>query len=144
MRVYLDTCAVQRPLDDKHSLRVATESEAILNIIAAIQEGKIKLVVSSVLIYETSLIVRSVRRLHSEAVLGLATLSVKISPEMKKRSQHFARFGIKPMDALHLASAESADCDFFCTCDDRFFQACKRPNRFEVYCGYTYRIGGET
>ena len=122
VRVYLDTCAVQRPLDDKHSLRVATESEAVLNIIAAIQDGKIELVVSSVLIYETSLIFRSVRRQHSEAVLGLATLSVKISPEMKKRSQYFTLFGIKPLDALHLASAEAAGCDFFCTCDDRFFK----------------------
>lgn len=28
-------------------------------------------------------------------------------------------------DALHLASAEAAEADFFCTCDDRFLKRAK-------------------
>ncbi|HSK78257.1 MAG TPA: PIN domain-containing protein [Thermoanaerobaculia bacterium] len=30
--------------------------------------------------------------------------------------------GIKPLDALHLATAEKAEADLFCTCDDRFLK----------------------
>jgi predicted nucleic acid-binding protein len=33
--------------------------------------------------------------------------------------------GIKPLDALHLASAVSAQADYFCTCDDRFLRRAK-------------------
>ena len=28
-------------------------------------------------------------------------------------------FSIKPLDALHLALAETGNADFFCTCDDQ-------------------------
>jgi predicted nucleic acid-binding protein len=28
-------------------------------------------------------------------------------------------FGIKPLDALHLALAETGEANFFCSCDDR-------------------------
>lgn len=31
-------------------------------------------------------------------------------------------FGIKPLDALHLALAETGNADYFCTCDDRILQ----------------------
>jgi predicted nucleic acid-binding protein len=31
-------------------------------------------------------------------------------------------YGIKPLDALHLASAESGKADYFCTCDDKIIK----------------------
>ena len=30
--------------------------------------------------------------------------------------------GVQPLDALHLASAEVAQADYLCTCDDRFLK----------------------
>jgi predicted nucleic acid-binding protein len=35
-------------------------------------------------------------------------------------------FGIRPLDALHLALAESGNADYFCTCDDKLLQNSKR------------------
>jgi len=35
------------------------------------------------------------------------------------------RVGIRPLDALHLASAEEAQADYFCTCDDKFLNRTK-------------------
>jgi len=32
------------------------------------------------------------------------------------------------LDALHLASAEEAEADYFCTCDDRFLKRAKTFN----------------
>lgn len=32
---------------------------------------------------------------------------------------------MKPLDALHLASAVIAKADYFCTCDDRFLKRAK-------------------
>ena len=34
----------------------------------------------------------------------------------------FTEFEVKPIDALHLASAEALEADFFCTCDDNFLK----------------------
>ena len=35
-------------------------------------------------------------------------------------------FGIKPLDALHVALAETGNADYFCTCDDRLLQNAKQ------------------
>ena len=38
------------------------------------------------------------------------------------------KFGIKPLDALHLALAETGKADYFCTCDDRLLRNAKQVN----------------
>jgi predicted nucleic acid-binding protein len=34
--------------------------------------------------------------------------------------------GIKPLDALHMALAETGNADYFCTCDDRLLRNAKQ------------------
>jgi len=41
---------------------------------------------------------------------------------MEERADYFVKKGIKPLDALHLASASISKIDYFCTCDDRFLK----------------------
>jgi predicted nucleic acid-binding protein len=43
---------------------------------------------------------------------------VTLTEEIKKRAAELEGFGFRGVDALHLASAEAANADFFCTCDD--------------------------
>ena len=49
------------------------------------------------------------------------------TPKAKLRNEHgpYLEEGIKPVDALHLASAVEAKADYFCTCDDRFLKRAK-------------------
>jgi len=54
-----------------------------------------------------------------------ATTYVDITKQIEKRSRELIEQGIKPIDALHLASAESAKADYFCTCDDRLLKRAK-------------------
>jgi predicted nucleic acid-binding protein len=35
-------------------------------------------------------------------------------------------FGIKPLNALHMALAEIGKADYFCTCDDRLLRNAKK------------------
>ena len=35
-------------------------------------------------------------------------------------------FGIRPLDALHVALAETGNADYFCTCDDRLLRNAKQ------------------
>jgi len=38
MKIYFDTCSLQRPLDNRSQLRIATEAEAILGILFWLSE----------------------------------------------------------------------------------------------------------
>ena len=41
---------------------------------------------------------------------------------IEARARAFHTAGIKPLDALHLASAVAAQAEYLCTCDDRFLR----------------------
>ena len=50
MKLYLDTCSLQRPLDNKSELRILLESEAVLGLLTLCESGAAELVSSEVLI----------------------------------------------------------------------------------------------
>lgn len=66
-----------------------------------------------------------IRREYGESVLASANFHVIVNDEIERRAHEFVDSGIKPLDALHLASAEEAEADYFCTCDDRFLRLAK-------------------
>ncbi len=53
MKVYLDNCSLQRPLDSKTQTRIRLEAEAVLVIIALCDEGRIELISSDALVFES-------------------------------------------------------------------------------------------
>jgi hypothetical protein len=53
MRLYLDMCSLQRPLDDRTQLRVHVEAEAVLAILNLCESGAAELVDSFALRFET-------------------------------------------------------------------------------------------
>jgi predicted nucleic acid-binding protein len=42
------------------------------------------------------------------------------------RAANLITFGFRPLDALHIALAESGNADYFCTCDDKLLRNAKR------------------
>jgi predicted nucleic acid-binding protein len=58
-------------------------------------------------------------------VLSTATLHVQLTEEVEQRARELQALGFKPLDAAHLACAEAAHADFFCTCDDRLLKRAK-------------------
>lgn len=125
MRIYFDSCAVQRPLDSANHIRIALEVEALLGVFALVESGQYMLVSSEVLDLETERIVSPIRKYHAARLLDQAAVYVKVTDTIEQRARHFTENGIQPMDALHLACAEDAQCDLFCTCDDRFLARAK-------------------
>jgi predicted nucleic acid-binding protein len=122
MKVYLDTCSLQRPLDSKTQIRIVLEAEAILGVIGLCEKGDIELVSSEVLMFETNQNPNPVRREFGREVLAKAGVFVSLDNQIEQRAKTFGEIGIKPLDALHLASAEAVEADYFCTCDDRFLK----------------------
>lgn len=125
MRIYLDMCSVQRPLDTKTHPRIAVEAEAILGVLMLCEAGQVELLASDVLGFELERNPNPVRKEYALKVLSKAAAFVKTDSHIEKRARAFLEEGIKPVDALHLASAVEAKADYFCTCDDRFLKRAK-------------------
>ena len=122
MQVYLDTCSLQRPLDSRTQIRISIEAEAVLGIIGLVEDGELELVASDVLLFETRRNPRSERRAYAMDVLNKANAFIEMSASIRERSAELERNGLKPLDALHLATAEAAEVDYFCTTDDKLLK----------------------
>ena len=122
MRIYLDCCCLQRPLDDQTQPRIKVETEVVLAILAVVQAGDVSLLGSEALDYEVSRIADTERRSEVMAMLALANEHLELTEETEVLAEAFEDRGIAPMDAIHLAFASIADADFFCTCDDKLLR----------------------
>jgi predicted nucleic acid-binding protein len=65
------------------------------------------------------------RRDYALETIRQAKIFIHVTDEIESRAQEFIVTVIKPLDALHLASAEQARADYFCTCDDKFLKKAK-------------------
>ena len=122
MRIYLDICSIQRPLDDQTQLRIRTETEAILGLLSLCQVGALTLLGSAAHIIEIEQNPYPDRKAHAVTVLGLASDYVSTSPEVAARAKTYTVAGIGRLDALHLALAVEGDAEFFCTTDDHLLR----------------------
>ncbi|MFP4100407.1 PIN domain-containing protein [Coleofasciculus sp.] len=125
MRVYLDTSVLNRPFDDQSQVKIFLETQAFLLILTLIESQQIALVSSSVLEYENS---RNSRLERANAVnlwLSLSKTYQKLTPEIRLRAKALEKMGVKPLDALHIASAEASRSDYFLSCDKRLINRCQ-------------------
>lgn len=128
MRIYLDTCTIQRPVDDSQESRVQLEAEAILELVELIAAGQVELVSSPVLQLEHNRNRHRLRRIFTTRVLSLASEEVAIGAEVEQRAESYRTLGLKGQDALHLACAVQAGVDFICTCDDKFLRRARKAD----------------
>ena len=125
MKIYLDTSSLQRPLDNRNQIRVNIEAEAVLGILSLFESGQVELISSEALLFEIERNPNMARQEYALDVLSKATTVVMVTDEIERRAREFIALGVKPLDALHLASAEQAPADLFCTCDDRLLRKAK-------------------
>lgn len=125
MRLYLDNCCLQRPLDDQTQPRIRVETEAVFAVLAAVQDGEHVLLGSEALDYEVARIPDESRRNEVLAVLALASEKLLLTDGVEALALRFEQDGLRAMDAIHLALASTSNADFFCTCDDRLFHKAK-------------------
>jgi len=132
MRIYFDNCSLQRPLDDQSQPRIERETEAIIRILSYCETGSLTLVSSEVLLAEINDTSDLERRETTLGILAVAVETIVADAEVEKRAQEFEKFGIKPIDALHLASAEAGQAEYFCTCDDKLLRRAKAKSDLKV------------
>ena len=120
--VYLDNCALQRPLDDRSQFRVRAEADAVTAVLAAVEKGAVDLITSAALRAEASRVRSQSRRDFADSALALASREAPSPSDVRGLAHTYQQAGIKPFDALHLALAVESGADYFCTTDDRLLR----------------------
>jgi len=118
MRVYLDNCCFNRPFDDQSQARVRLEAEAKLEIQQRIRDKRIELAWSYVLEHENHANPFEVRRNLIARWKSEVVLDVEETDAILLQAHEIAGHGLLAADALHVACAIAAECDFFLTTDD--------------------------
>jgi predicted nucleic acid-binding protein len=133
-RVYLDVCALNRPLDDQNQMRIRLEADAVQLILSYVRSRDLVLVISPAHRVEITANPDPARRQHMESLI--AEIGTDADLDLGRARHHAVSLvnqGLKPADAAHAALAEEAGCDFI-TVDDRLLRQLQRA-AMTVWCG---------
>jgi hypothetical protein len=119
MKIYLDTCCLNRPFDDQRQPRIRLESEAVTLILEKIRQREWSWIGSEILLYEIEQTVNAERKERLLCLAQEANENVEINEETLKRADKLSALGFGEYDALHLSAAENSIVDVFLTTDDQ-------------------------
>ena len=124
MKVYLDNCSYNRPFDNQSQIRIYLETQAKLYIQRLILDGRLQLATSYVSRYENGVSPHTSNKITIERFFENTTTFVDIdkAENIEKKAEEIMQFGVKSKDALHIACAIEADCDYFITTDDEILK----------------------
>lgn len=126
MKIYLDTCCLNRPYDDQNQDRIRIETEAITLLMEHIVKDEYLMVSSETLIFEVSNTKDQTRKENMISFLHFACKIVKVNERILNRMEKLNNFGFRPLDALHIACAEYGKAELFFTTDDQLLKVSKR------------------
>lgn len=119
MNIYLDNCCFNRPFDDQSQIRIKLESEAKLKIQDEIKEGTFKLIWSYILQSENEANPFDERRKSIGVWKKYAIMDISEGPSILEKGSELIQLGLRTKDALHIACAIEAECEYFLTTDDK-------------------------
>lgn len=118
MTIYLDNCCLNRPYDDQTAPRVRLETEAIELILNSVAKERINLLWSDTLDTENEQNPFDERRTGIGRWKDFASTTVQDTEDIRERARAIVDNGVKPLDALHIASAVAGGAGHFLTVDD--------------------------
>ena len=125
MRIYMDMCCYNRPYDPQEQLKISLEAKAKLHIQRLVEEGKVELIGSYTLDYESSNVPFPMRR---KAITDFIASNIcgyvggERSEIISKKAEEIMKTNVKERDAYHVASAIYAKCDYFISTDTRLLK----------------------
>ncbi len=129
MRLYLDVCSLNRPYDDPSIDRNRLEAEAVMIMLGRVSDGRHWLVSSEIIDREVAACPDLEKAELVKETLRLAKQRVVLTTADLVRFRELAGLGFPKLDALHLACAEAAKCDYFVTTDDKLTKRAKAQRR---------------
>lgn len=144
MRVYLDNCCYNRPFDEQAQPVVRLETEAKLLVQSLMRKCVVEYAWSFVLRME---VLRNPDFQRKKAIADWAdgaAVDVAPSERIRMRGREFEAQGVKPTDALHLACAEFAGCDWFFTVDRGILKKIRNVGTMKVANPVEFILEGMT
>lgn len=126
MRIYLDTCCVNRIFDHQTQDRVKRKTQAIIQILGYFVTMRWDWLSSVILEDEVNADADSERRSRVKSVMEYVHYTLSIGAAEEIRAEALESLGFKHYDALHIACAESGGADVLLTTDDRMLRLAKR------------------
>ncbi len=117
MKIYMDVCCLCRPFDDQLVPRIRYESETIIAILNRCERDW-DLVWSFAITYEIAKILDYQKKHYVTSFAAKTKTTVSVDENIKERAAVFMGWGIKALDALHIACAERAGAAVLLTTDD--------------------------
>ena len=125
LKIYLDNCCFNRPFDDQSQLLISLETQAKLEIQRRVKNGEIKLVTSFMIRLENGDNPFENRRTATESFITQYTdeyIGIDKREEIEDRAREIMETGIKEKDAIHVACAIEAGCDYLISTDHRLLK----------------------
>jgi hypothetical protein len=133
-RLYLDVCALSRPFDDQHPLRIRLETDAVNLILAHVKQGRYVLLVSPVHRREIAAIPDGYERTALQTILDQYGVPTEVDGvATRQRAEDLVAVGFGVADAAHMAFAEQSGASFI-SCDDKLLKKCGRFG-VGIWCG---------
>jgi predicted nucleic acid-binding protein len=121
LKIYLDTNVICRPFDDHTQERIADEITAISKMFVYIGSRMFDAIISDVVLAELALIENPIKR----ELVELLTTEIAMKRVSVGDNEIILADSLRDkckindyMDTLHIASAVTAKCEYFVTCDD--------------------------
>jgi len=143
LKIYLDTNVICRPFDDHTQEKIANEITAISRMFIYIGSRMFDAVISDAVLAELTLIENPIKRelvklLTTEIImkrvpLGDTEIMIADSLQDKCKINDY-------MDTLHIASAATANCEYFVTCDDELTTKAALIKKELIKLGYQLEI----
>ena len=123
-KIYLDNCVYNRPFDDQRQMRVFLEAQAKMYIQRLITENHLTLAYSYMSLYENKDNPLEERQTSIDNFFKNASLFIDYdkAEQVETRALAVMGFNIHQKDAIHIACAIEAGCDYFITTDDIILQ----------------------
>lgn len=126
MKIYLDTCCVNRLFDLQTQVRVQRETQAMGQILHNFFTQRWDWLSSKILESEVNAISDSGRLSRVKSVMEYVHYTLSVGNTEETRAEQLESLGFKHYDALHIACAESGGADVLLTTDDRMLRLAKR------------------
>jgi len=132
-RVCLDNCCNSRLFDDETEPNTKAEADALRRIINNKRRGRYIIIGSFAGYAEISKIPDDKeRRDAKQKYEGYIDDWIKKTAPIMARARKLEAYGLRKMDAAHLAAAEAARAAYLLTVDKDFLKACSRQNFTKV------------
>jgi hypothetical protein len=124
--VYMDCCCFNRVNDDQTQDKIRIESDAIIAILLKCLYGPWKLIGSDVIEYEIMKTPDQNKKNRALELYKIKKENIFLTDALVERAREIQRYGIKPIDSLHFASAEYGNVTVLLTVDREFMRNSKQ------------------